>query len=459
MKMLKRILSAVLAAAAMGGMTFPVSAENIYFDGDTGFTYNDVDYDIPEDERAEEPEDYSDWDWDWDFNYKEPEEFSVKLKPTFTAKAVNNGIEIKCDYVYNADFIRIYKYDKTKKKYVKLTDSYSTYYLDTDVTSKASYSYKIRVYQQNGSKTRQSKLSGAVKVTTPLMSGSLDVYVSSEKIKLSWDKNKLADGYEVYYNKVKLTKKDKKSFFSSYSASGISAYNEDSENYRKAVNGNFKKLKTTSSTSLSLKRDKNYKYYFKLRAYQVKNGKRVYSEFSDITASTSSESLFNGAKGKSKSSLRVISYRSDVKEWTMSISAADKKIMDNFAAKHFTKNMSPYEKAQYLAEYIHYNVDYAYSDADFKRISGLTCVSAVFNKKTGQCYQYNGALAEFLAYMGYDVRLVCGYRGYSEKDRWSHYWCEITLDGTKYVIDAGNKKDGLYNFVLPYECTDKYLRK
>lgn len=452
MKMLKRIISVMLAAAALYTSAVTASAEVIYFDDDLGYTYEEPEEDEP---AAEED---LDWDWDWDWDFTPPKEFSKNLKPEFTAETTSTGIKIKWDTVNNADFFRIYKYDKSKKKYVKLTDVYSYFsgYTDTDVQSKTTYSYKIRVYQTKNGKDIGSKLSDAVSVTMPIMPGDIDVYVTSKKIKLSWDKNKYADGYEVYYNKVKVTKKDKKSFFSSYGSGGSFSYHEDNEGYYKAVNGNFKKLKTTTSTSYSFNRDKNYKYYFKLRPYELKNGKKVYGEFSSVKASTGSDALFNGALGKSKSSLKVISYRSDVKEWTMSISAADKKIMDNFAAKHFKKTMSPYEKAQYLADYIHYNVNYA-TDADLNKISGLTCVNAVFNKKTGQCYQYNGALAEFLAYMGYDVRLVCGYRGYDKNNRWSHYWCEITLDGTKYVIDAGNQKDGLYNFVMPYECTDKYL--
>ncbi|MCM1382309.1 MAG: arylamine N-acetyltransferase, partial [Muribaculaceae bacterium] len=276
----------------------------------------------------------------------------------------------------------------------------------------------------------------------------------SSRITISWNKNSKADGYEIYYYKKKAGKKN---FHTSYSSEGAVAYTESPESLKKAEQQEFKKLKTTTETSYAIKRDKNYSYYFKIRAYQNKDGKKVYGDFSGVSSTTSSVSLFNGAKGKSKSTVPVISYRSDVSEWTMNISAADKKTISDFMKKHFTSGMSDYDKAVYLADYIHYNVDYASAEG-LNKISNLSCVQAAITNKTGQCYQYNGALAEFLAYMGYDVRLVCGYReSQLTGNRISHYWCEITLDGVKYVLDAGNKKDGLYNFCLPYECTNGYV--
>lgn len=432
---IKRIISAVLAAAAI--LTVPAANASAEY-----FVDEIVEEDVPvEDDR----------DAYWFLDYPVPEKFSESLVPSFTAKAAADGVELNCDYVLDADRIRIYRYDAKKKKYVFLADSYSTYYCDKTARSLTSYSYKIRIYSGN----KKSKMSDAVKVKTPLMTGAANVAVSNSAIKISWKKNPKADGYEVYYYKAKAG--SRKNFYTSYSVKGTFSYNEKDGNLSKIAKKEFKKLKSTKETSYSIKRDKNYNYYFKVRAYKNKDGKKVYSEFSDISASTCSASLFNGAKGKSKSTVPVISYRSDVNAWTMKISAADKKVMDDFMKEHFTSGMSDYDKAVYLADYIHYNVDYAY---DLSKASNMSCIQAAITNKTGQCYQYNGALAEFLAYMGYDVRLVCGYReSMMSGNQISHYWCEITLDGTKYVIDAGNKKDGLYNFCLPYECVSGYIVK
>lgn len=157
--------------------------------------------------------------------------------------------------------------------------------------------------------------------------------------------------------------------------------------------------------------------------------------------STRMDMMFNGVKGKSKSNLEVISYRSDVKPWTMTISESDRKIFQKFEKEHFTSDMSSYDKVEYVAKYIHFSVDYAYGD-DYSKISGLSCADAVFNKQSGQCYQYNGALAEFLAYMGFDIRLVSGYRGTNADNRKSHFWCEITIDGKNMFLMRGTKKTG-----------------
>lgn len=432
MNSIKKFVSILLAAT----MVLAISATNISAE----------EYYVEEEVAAED-----EGDVDWGFDYVEPEYFSEELTPTFTAKPVANGVLLSCDYVYDADLIRIYRYDAEKKKYVFLADSHSTHYCDTTAQSLASYSYKIRMY----SGAKKSKLSKAVKIKTPLLSGAANVAVSSSTIKIFWNKNSKADGYEIYYYKAAAG--SKKNFYTASSSTGTFAYNEKFGNLEKIAKKEFKKLKTTEKTSYSIKRDKKYNYYFKIRAYTIKNGKKTYSDFSDIIASTSSASLFNGGKGKTKSMVPVISYRSDVNGWTMSISDDDKKIMDAFMKEHFTSNMSDYDKAVYLADYIHYNVNYADTNG-LSKISNMSCIQAAITNKTGQCYHYNGALAEFLAYMGYDVRLACGYReSMMTGDKISHYWCEITLDGTKYVLDAGNKKDGLYNFCLPYECVNGYL--
>lgn len=442
MKRFRRLLS--LLVAAVTAFTMAAECRALGFDEDT------------EGELF-----FSDGNWSFfffgdDFS-SDYEEFSTSLKPKFTAEATDEGVLLSFDYVENASFYRIYRYDKKKKKFVKLDDTSSTSYLDTDVLSNTSYTYKVRVFQTDGKTQKKSKNSSEIKVKTSLMPVKLNIVVTSKKIKLSWDKDKAADGYEIYYYTSKRTKKDQVGSVSYDFFSGKqTSYHESQNSLKKAEKkGEFKRLKRTDSNTFSVKRDRNYNYYFKIRSYEIKNGKRRYSGFSEVFPASRVDALFNGLKGKSKSTVDVISYRSDVTPWTMNISESDRKIFRKFEKEHFTSDMSFYEKVEYLARYIHYNVDYAYGD-DYGKVSGLSCADAVFNKHSGQCYQYNGALAEFLAYMGFDVKLVSGYRGTGPDNRWSHFWCEITIDGKKYILDAGNKKDGLYNFLIGYENT-RYL--
>lgn len=441
MKKLKRIISVLIAAVT----AFTMATTECFAD----------------DENTEDNLYFSDDELNYfffgDYFFRDYQQFSTSLKPKFTAEVTSYGICLSFDYVENASFYRIYRYDKKRDKFVKLDDTQSTVYFDTDVMSNTSYTYKVRVYQKDGKTTKKSKMSSKVKIKTPLMPVRLNVAVTDKKIKLSWKKDSAADGYEIYYYKTARKKSDKNgtTLYDPFSGSWMS-YNESERSLKYAEEkADFVKLKRTSSDSLSIKRDKKYKYYFKIRPYQIKNGKRKYGAFSDIMPSTRMDFMFNGVKGKSKNTLDVISYRSDVTPWTMSISESDKEIFRKFEKEHFTNDMSFYDKAEYLALYIHYSVDYAYGD-DYSKISGLSCADAVFNKHSGQCYQYNGALAEFLSYMGFDVRLVSGYRGTNADNRKSHFWCEITIDGKKYILDAGNKKDGLYNLLIGYENT-RYL--
>ena len=114
--------------------------------------------------------------------------------------------------------------------------------------------------------------------------------------------------------------------------------------------------------------------------------------------------------------------------------------------------MSAYDKAEYLSKYIHYNVKYAETNEDWNKISGVSPTKAIFELHTGQCYQYNAAFTLFLAYLGFDVRLIASYReSVYGGNRISHYWGEITLDGKKFILDAGNTNTSLYYFAVPYE--------
>lgn len=426
-------------------------------------TYSADDYSIYIDEDDEEEEetptppapsadtDNND-DYDYEENFVYSAMFSTKLSPTLYGDVMSNCITLIWTYVPDADGYRVYRYNSSKKKYEVIEDidtPYLSCYNDYDADSMTTYRYVVRAYQKNGSKKVFSRRSNVFKIKTSLLASRLSTATGKSKIRLSWTKNKAADGYDIYYCKQKLTGSDTVRMI----YSGTSSFFDFGNN----SDVDFKPLKRTSSTSLTIKKAPGYKYYFKMRCYKVVNGKKVYSDFSDIMTSTSSAAMVNGYPKKSKSTVDVVSYRSDINNWTMNISANDKKIMDDFAKKHFTSDMTPYEKIIFVSEYIYSEVQYVYGD-DFYALGNLSPVEAVFVKHKGQCYQYNGAFAEFMAYMGYDVRLIAGYRGTGPDNKWSHYWCEICLDGKYYVMDAGNNKDGLYNVFVPYEYASKYMK-
>ncbi len=124
---------------------------------------------------------------------------------------------------------------------------------------------------------------------------------------------------------------------------------------------------------------------------------------------------------------------------TYTVSANDKRILDKFAAEHFTEDMSNYDKIEYTWRWLNYNVTYA-SGSLYSQIAANSWVEACFEKKMGQCLQYNGALAEMLAYMGYDVYLL---EMWLDGNSNQHFRAEVNIDGQAYSIEVGN--DGSYS--------------
>ena len=124
--------------------------------------------------------------------------------------------------------------------------------------------------------------------------------------------------------------------------------------------------------------------------------------------------------------------------------------------------MSPYYKAYYVLKFINKKVKYANTSELWSKISGSSYVDAIFNKRTGQCAQYNGAMIAYLSYLGFNnSRLILGYRGYSTENCWQHFWGQVKLkNGKYYVVETGNYgNDGdWYYFFTPYSNTKKYLK-
>ena len=123
------------------------------------------------------------------------------------------------------------------------------------------------------------------------------------------------------------------------------------------------------------------------------------------------------------------------------ISDADISILERFAAEHFTDGMTVTQKLWITHQWIHGNVTYTYrTDADFWTRS---YADAVFQLQLGQCIHYNGAMADMLAYLGFDVYMVKG----KVDGRNQHFWTEVLIDGQRYYIETGNKgKNGDWRY-------------
>lgn len=90
-----------------------------------------------------------------------------------------------------------------------------------------------------------------------------------------------------------------------------------------------------------------------------------------------------------------------------------------------------------------YNIiaSYEYEDQDMfyegRMANKLTkrMAKEMYNKKRGNCYRYAALMCWVARRLGYEAETVSGHH-FSGSHQWlPHGWCEITLDGKKYVID------------------------
>ena len=270
-----------------------------------------------------------------------------------------------------------------------------------------------------------------------LSSPSVKLTIKNKQIIVKWSKSKKAGGYILYRMTV------------------------DS--------GKTKKLGTFDSETFKYvdKSVKNYvEYIYCVVAFRKEDGKTVKSA-SDYYVNGAStldvKNIVRGAELKSKKSFKLYDVQNSKSKymWTVELTGKDIKTLKKFAEKHFTSDMSALEKVRYTHKWIHKKVTYAYAGELWNKIDDKTFVDAVFNYKLGQCIHYNGALAAMMTYLGYDVKLLMGFRGTPDLSNiWQHFWTECKINGLTYVMETGNlKKNGpWYYFFTPYKYTSGYVK-
>ncbi len=332
-----------------------------------------------------------------------------------------------------ADTYYIYRYSSSKKKYVYVNKSDSGYYTDKKRKQCTLYKYKIVPVVFNDKKEPVYGEAAYTECYTLISAPKIELTTLKKSIEISYSENTAADGYVIYRQNV-LT----------YSEPEII----------KTVKSNKK------GTYTDKKIDPDIVYAYYAVVYKTINGKRVYGENSDYHYSDEPSAVLKGAKLDSHRSFTVYDTQGKkTTQYTYNLSDNDIKILKSFAKNHFKKGMTEEEKLRYTLEWIHYNNTYALGD-DWNKISGKSWVEAIFKYKLGQCAQYNGALAGMLVYLGYDARVIKGYRGYSYTGyKTQHFWCEVVIQGRRYVMETGNfKRNGSWKcFLLPYSQCGGYI--
>ncbi len=330
----------------------------------------------------------------------------------------------------------IYRYDASQKKYVYIGKSKNSYtgFKDKNTTQLTKYTYQVRaMLTLNDKKYYGTPVS--LSVTSALKQPKVSGVLYKNSMKIKWAKNSAADGYIVYRRTVK------KSSLSG--AKKLATLNKNASSY----------------TDKTIKA--KYNYYYTVKAYKKIGNKTYYSGEGAFCQTDTPSTILAGAKLEPRTSFKVYNTQGKKTTWyTYNISKRDQKVLKKFADKHFTKKMSREEKLRYTLNWINQNVIYATGD-NWNKICNKGYADAVFTYKLGQCVQYNGAMAEMMAYLGYDAYLIQGYRGnYETGNIWQHFWCEVKINDRVYLMETGNyDTDGSWHYFLtPYSQTSGYVK-
>ena len=164
-----------------------------------------------------------------------------------------NGIKVTWDEVDGADGYRLYyKVGNSAWKYA--TQTGSTSYVHTSVTTGQTYTYYVRAYRNvNGTKVYGAYSAGKTGKAVPKKSVITKITAGSKKAALKWNKVNGASGYRIYY--------------------------KTSENGAWHYVTQIGKGSTTSYTDTGLKSGQTY--YYTMRAYRTVNGEKIFGSYSD----------------------------------------------------------------------------------------------------------------------------------------------------------------------------------
>lgn len=212
------------------------------------------------------------------------------------SKGNNNSLVISWNKISEAEAYIVLRSDKKTGKYKELDTVETNEYIDNKLTYGKTYYYKVLAYNKVNKKT-SAAVSGKAKPNK--VENVKFVSSKTNYVKLSWDKVGVT-GYEVYR--------------STKEASG----------FKKVAT--ITKSKTVTYKNKGLKA--NTKYYYKIRAYKIVSGKKIYGKYSEvittktapkapkITLSNKDYDSLNINVKKSSGTSEYIIYRSNSKKGT-----------------------------------------------------------------------------------------------------------------------------------------------
>ncbi len=132
--------------------------------------------------------------------FKYGERIPIGATKTLKATQTTTSIKLTWSAVGGADGYRIYRYDRTKKKWRPDKDVKGTTVTYKDLTSATIFKFAVRGYVvEDGEKSFSHTYTTVEAATKPTAPVTVKAKQTASAIKLSWSKVKGASGYRIYY--------------------------------------------------------------------------------------------------------------------------------------------------------------------------------------------------------------------------------------------------------------------
>lgn len=179
----------------------------------------------------------------------------TKISQTYSS---TNRIELSWNKVSGVSGYRIYRSTSQNGDYTSVgvvKGSGTTSYINSGLSSGKTYYYKVRAYKTVGKTNYYSNYSSSLTTSTKCSTPSIIVSTPKTKVaKVSWKKVSGASGYSIYRA---TSKNGQYEYVKNIDSGSTSSY----------INTGLKKGKT---------------YYYKIKAYKIVNGSKVYSSYSPL---------------------------------------------------------------------------------------------------------------------------------------------------------------------------------
>ena len=184
--------------------------------------------------------------------YETNSDYNIRISPHLsnvtgfkTSSTSTNAIKLKWNKVSGADGYIIYRYDNSKKSWVRVAKGkYNGTYTVKKLKAGTSYKFAVKAYKTVSGKEITSASYPQLTTSTNPTTVSFKLTAGTKKVSVKWSKVTGASGYKVYYKTSK--------------------------------NGSWKTLKTCNNKTTSYTKTKLTKgktYYFTVKAYRKLNGK------------------------------------------------------------------------------------------------------------------------------------------------------------------------------------------